>query len=292
MTSRPADVSRTAYVMGVLALALTALAAVEFARPGALDIRPATCLDPTTNQGAQPRCFCEAVGSGLLRQPANALSNLAFLVAGAAAYRSVRAINRTRPERALAGAAALATIAVGAGSLAYHGGLTFAGQLLDVQGMYLIAVLLLVGSCRGSPFAHRTLPLALTSLATLAAIQWALPGTRRWLFAVVLLPGIVLEARRAPGSPSLRAAVGLLTLGYAVWLADERGLWCDPGSLLQGHAVWHLATAGAAYLLVRHYRWASGRAPESGTSGPQIQAPRETGNPGTRPGTLGRSEIE
>ncbi len=260
MTSRPADVSRTAYVMGVLALALTVLAVLEFTRPGSLDSRPASCLDPTINPGAQLRCFCEAVGTGLLRQPANALSNLAFLVAGATAYRSSRAIDRSRPERALAGAAALATIAVGAGSLAYHGGLTFAGQLLDVQGMYLIAVLLLVGSCRGSPVADRALPLAIALLATLAAIQWVLPGTRRWLFAVVLLPGIVLEARRAPGSPPLRAAVALLILGYAGWLADDRGLWCDPGSLLQGHALWHLATAGSAYLMVRHYRWAGAQA--------------------------------
>lgn len=260
MTSRSTDLSRTAYVIGVIALAVTGAALLEFARPGSFDGRPATCLDPAVNPGAQLRCFCEAVGTGLLRQPANALSNLAFLVAGATAYRSVRALDPGRPERALARAAALATIAVGAGSLAYHGGLTFAGQLLDVQGMYLIAVLLLVGSCRRTALAERAPSIALALLAALAVVQWALPDSRRWLFAVVLLPAIVAEARRAPGSPPLRAAVALLTLGYAAWLADERGLWCDPASLLQGHAGWHLATAGSAYLMVRHYRWAAERA--------------------------------
>ena len=95
----------------------------------------------------------------------------------------------------------LKTTGVGAGSLAYHGGLTFAGQLLDVQGMYLIAVLLLVGSCRRTALAERAPSIALALLAALAVVQWALPDSRRWLFAVVLLPAIVAEARRAPQGP-------------------------------------------------------------------------------------------
>lgn len=120
-------------------------------------------------------------------------------------------------------------IAVGAGSLAYHGGLTFAGQLLDVQGMYLIAVLLLVGSCRRTALAERAPPIA---LALLVPPRCCPMGSARQ--PPVALRGRV-AARDRRGSA---ASAGLVTaarcgraatLGYAARPADERGLWRDPG---------------------------------------------------------------
>ena len=40
----------------------------------------------------------------------------------------------------------------------------------------------------------------------------------------------------------------------------RKSLWCDPHSLLQGHAVWHLLDALSAYLLFR--LWASEKTSE------------------------------
>ena len=53
-----------------------------------------------------------------------------------------------------------------------------------------------------------------------------------------------------------------MVVAFAIWNASQHGL-CDPRSLLQGHAVWHLLGAASAYLLFR--LWASERSGCSST---------------------------
>lgn len=59
---------------------------------------------------------CERIGNGFLAQPANAISSLAYVIAGAWILR--RTAPRAQPV-AIAGA--LALVGVGVGSFAYHG---------------------------------------------------------------------------------------------------------------------------------------------------------------------------
>jgi hypothetical protein len=56
----------------------------------------------------------------------------------------------------------------------------------------------------------------------------------------------------------LRAAFACLALGYAAWLADERGWWCEPTAWWQGHALRHILTAVAGVLAVEHLRVTAG----------------------------------
>jgi hypothetical protein len=45
-----------------------------------------------------------------------------------------------------------------------------------------------------------------------------------------------------------------LLVAFVVWsLGKDGGPLCDPQSLLQPHAVWHLLDALAAWLLFRYY---------------------------------------
>lgn len=256
-----------AAVIGGSAIVVTFAAVLAFAVPQTFGTRPATCLSGVAGTSidnlSTARCFCEAVGAGLLKQPANALSSLAFAVAGIAAYLARRRLPPTSRERALAPILAAVLVALSAGSLAYHGALTFAGQLLDVQGMYLLGILLVAGSLwRASKLTAPQAALASAiTLAVLIAAQAIAPDSRRWLFAVVLIPGIVLEARLAPPSRPLRLAIASLLVAYAAWLADDRGWLCDPTSWLQGHALWHLLTAVSGGLLVSHYRVTASASP-------------------------------
>lgn len=82
-----------------------------------------------------------------------------------------------------------------------------------------------------------------------------------------------------PRSRPLAIAVLALAIAYAAWLADDRGLWCEPGSWLQGHALWHLLTALAGGLLVAHYRrTASGHQNAPGANaGGETELPRVVG---------------
>ena len=46
----------------------------------------------------------------------------------------------------------------------------------------------------------------------------------------------------------------MLLVAFGVWIPSQTGgLWCIPESWLQGHALWHVLCAVAAYLLGRHY---------------------------------------
>jgi hypothetical protein len=233
------------------------LAAIDAARDGLAGTRPATCLPA--------ECFCEAVRSTGLAQPVNTLTSLAFVALGvwvvaggvppgAAADRSTRGLGR---------AVGVVLVLLGVGSAWYHGTLTFVGQVLDVQGMYLLGTLTLVMALvrRG----HLPLRLAagsvLTASAVLLAVQVAVPDSRRVLFGLVLLPGVLLETRRrTTGRPwrssalvPMRVGLVVLAIAYTAWVLDDTGRWCWPTSPWQGHGLWHVLTAVAAVLLVPHY---------------------------------------
>jgi hypothetical protein len=48
------------------------------------------------------------------------------------------------------------------------------------------------------------------------------------------------------------ASLAAILAGFAIWNASRRGL-CDPHSLIQGHAAWHILCAVSAYFLYRYY---------------------------------------
>ncbi len=241
-------------------LAVTLVAIVAWLAPAAFGDRPASCLDT--------RCFCEAIGTGLLRQPANALSSLAFCVGAGWVAARAGDLPRHTVERRLAPVLVATLLALGAGSLAYHATFSYVGQWLDLQGMYLVGVLLVVGARwrTGRSTPARSAALAGALLTVLAVVQALAPDSRRWLFAAVLLPGIVLEHRVGPGSRPLRWAVAVLAVAWAAWWLD-RGPWCDPASWLQWHAVWHVLTAVSATLLLAHYRVTARSAPARAAGG-------------------------
>ena len=49
-------------------------------------------------------------------------------------------------------------------------------------------------------------------------------------------------------------AVGSIAVAFVVWNLSKNGApLCDPHSLLQGHAAWHLLCAVSAYCLYRYW---------------------------------------
>lgn len=130
---------------------------------------------------------CEALRDSWLGQPINSLSSLAYVVAGAAVARN----------RGPAGPAA-ALVAVGLGSLLYHGPMPPMAE-----------------------WAHDASVVSL--LVALVHVVWR--G----------------RAGRPPALAIVAAAVGI-----TINLLTRTGApMCRPGSLLQGHAAWHVLTAFA-----------------------------------------------
>ena len=84
-------------------------------------------------------------------------------------------------------------------------------------------------------------------------------------FGILLVVALVLERRiMRRGETALDrrwilAAAGSLLLAFAIWnTAKDGSPLCWPSSVYQGHGVWHLLCALAAYCLFRF--WASERA--------------------------------
>ncbi len=245
-------------LFAILAFASLALNWVDYSWVGWL---PASCMPDD--------CFCEAHHDGLIRQPINTYSNLAFVLVGLLMLTVARddwskgtRHNLMSLHRAYPVIFGLAAIVIGGGSFFYHASLTFIGQWFDVMGMYLFVGFAMVYSfARLRPM--RPFYFIVGYLAMNAMLGYLLivnPAIRRQVFAAMVWTALALEILVwLVDSPKiekrwLAASVASLALGYAMWMLDETGAWCAPTSWLQGHAVWHLLTALAAGLLFVYYR--------------------------------------
>ena len=219
------------------------------------DFAPASCLPDS--------CFCEAVRDGAIRQPSNTWSSLAFCVAGAAMAVELarRPAGRIRPVEAAC--FALAVFLVGATSALYHASLTFIGQWLDVQSMYLLVlacVAVNVDALRpGKPQPRFAAVYALSNVA-LGVLLYTAPPLRRYAFGVAILgiavTELMLRRRQLRDWPlrPLAAATAVQGVAFGVWILDTTRTVCLPFSPVQGHAVWHALGAVATWALWRYYR--------------------------------------
>lgn len=223
-------------------------------------------------------CFCEAIRGGAIKQPANAVSSLAFGIVAVLVLRrawndrarsSDGQIARFHTNIAYPLVFAAALTFVGLGSAYFHATLSFNGQFLDVLGMYLIATFALIYSIdrlRGIPTGMMIVLFAgLNGL--LAALLYWVPVARRFLFAILVIGIIIVELiikqRRSEPSSNryILRAIAVMTIAFAIWITDYTRLLCDPSSIIQGHAIWHVLGAIASWQLYLHY------ASENRTSG-------------------------
>ena len=155
-----------------------------------------------------------------------------------------------------------ALVFTGLGSAFYHASLTFAGQVLDVSGMYVLISFALLYSV--SRIWKQTRIAFLRSYlgmnAVLLCIQIYNPGARRFLFAIliILVLGIETYSRRRAAilleSKWLWRAAIIMAVAFMIWILDITRIVCAPTSLLQGHAIWHFLGAVSGACLYRYYR--------------------------------------
>lgn len=225
-------------------------------------------LGPDVGRGAE---FCEAARDSLVRQPANTFSNAGFVLAGllVAWHVGSRGVG---PDvvltRARGTAYAVLVTLLGPGSAAMHATQSTWGGHLDTTSMFLVAAFAAAHALtrragRGDA-AFAVLFVLLVAVCEVA-VAWPvrLPvvlHAGNLAFGVLLLAAVVTEvglARRPDRSIDLRwgtAGLGALLVAFGIWnLALDGSPWCRETSLLQGHAVWHLLGAFAAYCLYRLY---------------------------------------
>jgi len=168
---------------------------------------------------------CERLHDGLIAQPVNTVSALAYVAVGAwLVGRGLRPGAAGRPSPGQPGTVAfgVAVAAAGIGSVDYHGPGSPAARLLHDGGLYAV-----VGLGAWHELARRV-GRSRRGQAELprSVVPWARWATRR--------------------RTAYLAAVGATAAGAACWWVGRTASpWCAPDSLLQGHAAWHLLGAAA-----------------------------------------------
>ena len=246
----------------VLGIAISALAwwATGLATDTDLVARAATCVPG--------HCFCEQT-IGFPEQLANSVSSFAFVFLGAWVLLSRRTLSRPNPapgtrEHTLAPLFGITMFFLGVSSFFYHATLSFLGQFLDIFSMYTFGILLFFGALYRAGRLRGGYALAgfVAASIVFGLLQFAYPDARRILFTALLLPGIILEltpwitghSPRSRRMGAIYAGLGVMIVAYGIWLLDQTPAFCQPGSLLQGHAIWHALGAVAAFLVYIHYR--------------------------------------
>lgn len=195
--------------------------------------------------------FCEAELCSWIREPANTWSNLAFLIV---------AVIVVRKSGRAAKAIALVSAATGLGSALFHATGTQWGGIADYAGMFLGTGAMTALNVRrwrsvSWPFAYFLF--ALTSVLLLAGAAW-FPELERILY-IVAMPCCLIELRlwfRDRGTRYFWYLIGslVLSIGVLFWWLDLSRVFCNPDNhWINGHAIWHLATALALYSLHRFY---------------------------------------
>lgn len=193
---------------------------------------------------------CERCRPGLIAQPANTASSLAYVLAGASVLRAEGA--RPEPRRTEL-ALGWATIAAGIGSVAYHGPGTALGRYVHDAG--LLATLGFVALADAEVTRRRPASTAALVAVPVAAAVAALPKVSPGAQLLAGAAATAGEAARMAGADGggrpghRRAEVALATAGAVAHLLGRTGgPWCRPDAWLQPHAFWHVATAGVTWL--------------------------------------------
>jgi hypothetical protein len=145
---------------------------------------------------------------------------------------------------------------------AFHATGTFAGELIDQVGMFMLSCLILAyaaGKAYVLPAARTALLYAgLTIVSSLFNVVVRPAGIP--LFALQLVVGLgweIAQYRRAADKAPYRnlfAGIGVFVVSFAIWALDISGLACRPDNhLVTGHAIWHVLNALSIERLYRFY---------------------------------------
>jgi Ceramidase len=195
--------------------------------------------------------YCERTDASFWAEPANALTNAAFLITAAAAFWLWRRA-RSRDWPALALIAVV--VAVGIGSFAFHTLATRGAVLADVipiavfiYGYLLLALRRFLGLAAGEAVA-----IVVAYAVGAQALSWlapprALNGSVGYLPALVALI-VVARAARGQARRGLELAAMIFTASLALRTIDLAA--CDAFPL-GTHFSWHLLNALVLYVLLQ-----------------------------------------
>jgi hypothetical protein len=220
--------------------------------------------------------FCEQNHlTEFIRQRANTWSNLAYLFYGLICAKLALHDKASKPQAnfitrnpTISWVFAFTFVYLSFGSFFFHASITRIGQQFDMGGTYaLVAFPVLVNLSRiyrhykaisDTRLAQITIFAAIVVFGLLFGLKWhinssaALPA----LIAGVLVSTLWYHGTSKAPCQIWFGALAMLsmTTAFFIWWQDVTKNWCDPESLIQGHAFWHVLTGLGGffvYLMLR-----------------------------------------
>jgi Ceramidase len=202
---------------------------------------------------------CERIGEGLLGQPVNTFTSLAYVAIGALLLR--RALATRSPALVVY---ATTVVAIGIGSVAFHGPMPSWGRFAHDFSIAAVLAFVIgydIALVRGAGVqsALAGFGVLLGACAIVLAI-W--PDASNALDGVLVVGAVIAEVavarspRRVASLPGLVRAPAVWILGGAVLaigaalnaLGRTDAPLCDPDSLVQLHGAWHVLTAALLWV--------------------------------------------
>ncbi len=226
--------------------------------------------------------FCEHnnMGSGLV-QTANTWSNLGFLFVGLfllfMGIKDARFKNDENRANLLLKypmfsiIMGISILYLFIGSFFYHASVTFFFQKIDQTGMYAILLSfmgynifriwpLMNTRKRGEVSSHKLILFIFIAINVLFfTYLWKIDVNI--LFTSLAFSFIAFTIVYNRKNPTVKLSKKLLhfslviyLLSMSFWILDRKAVLCDPTSIFQGHALWHILNAVVLLLIYMHYR--------------------------------------
>lgn len=214
--------------------------------------------------------YCEDNLPTYIAQPANAWSNLVFVLVGVYIFLNSR--DHRNPLLKFLGPMA---VLVGIFSFFYHASFTFIDQFLDLGSMYLFSsyvIILNIRRLKTQFFTTRKLLFSFLLLLSVSLLAtYFIRPTNNFsigypIFGLQVLGIIILERRLYKQNANsykihnLLIAFAVFMLGFISLILDLLRIWCNPRMfhLINGHALWHILSSIAflfVYFFYTQFDW-------------------------------------
>ena len=223
--------------------------------------------------GAVASEFCEASRPGLIKQPYNTWSNIAFIISGICigwllmTRRYAHNHNSITQDPFYGTFYASLVVFLGPGSMAMHASTGELGGFFDMLSMYLVASFTVSYALQRS-FDLKPMHFVIMFVLLLSFCIWADGAPYHIIFdffgdtvfAFLIAATIIIESTnsyRRKMQHNIRwviGALGALLSAFFIWGISMTGTsLCDPYSPIQGHAIWHILDAFSAFCLFMYY---------------------------------------
>ncbi len=225
--------------------------------------------------------FCELNRlEQLVLQPSNTWSNFGYLIVGliliSVGIKDHFFTERSKLKNLMARKPGF-TILLGAallylfiGSFLYHASLTFFFQRIDVNGIYAIVMALFAYNLyklfpsfkfRNKEVSTHGIFIGLAIFITFIflTVLWRVNVNIMFpsligAFLIINILNIKKSKKHNNLFRYLQTSIFCMGLASFIWILDLRHIFCNPTSVLQGHALWHLLTALSVFFLYFYYR--------------------------------------